>query len=73
MHSILLLVDLALSAEPQLIKTERSQLQDLKRRLTLTKQKIVRVRGLMDYHALEAESLAAFLANKIEHCFLEQN
>ena len=70
-HSILLLVDLALSAEPQALQPERTKLADLKRRLTFCKNAVVKCRGLMDYHGLEAESLAAFLCNKVEHCFLE--
>ncbi len=72
-HSMLLLVDLALSAEPHTLRPHRSDLQELKRRLNLTKQKVVRNRGVLDYHGLEAESLAAFLGNKVEHCFLEQD
>ena len=70
-HSVLLLIDLALSAEPHALRPQRSEMQELKRLLNMTKSKIVKNRGVLDYHGLEAESLAAFLVNKIDHCFFE--
>jgi hypothetical protein len=30
----------------------------------------MRIRGVVDYHGLECESLASYLANKLEHLFL---
>jgi hypothetical protein len=72
-HSVLLLIDLALSAEPQALRPQRSEMQELKRLLNMTKSKIVKNRGVLDYHGLEAESLAAFLVNKIDHCFIEHD
>ena len=46
-------------------------MRELKRKLTMVKQRVVKYRGALDYHVLEAESLAVYLCNKIEHLFLE--
>jgi hypothetical protein len=43
---------------------------DLKRKLGVLKQRAQRYRGPIDYHGLECESLASYLANKIELLFL---
>ena len=70
MHSILLLVDSAISAEPHKLRDQRVELGRLKLKLSTMKQRVVRVRGAIDYHGLECENLAAFLVGKIELLFL---
>jgi len=70
LHSLMLLVDTALSAEPSALTGDPAALKDLRKKLTMIKQRVGRYRGLMDYHGLECESLAAFIGNKIEHLYL---
>ena len=70
LHSVLLLVDTALSAEPVALRHEADALGALRSQLGVVKQGVSKHRGLLDYHGLECESLASYLANKIEHLFL---
>ena len=69
-HSVLLLVDTALSAEPLAHRQQEAELRSLKKSLAIAKNKVGRYRGMTDYHGLECESLASFLCNKIEFLFL---
>lgn len=71
LHSLLVLVDTALSAaEPRSLTSDPGSLEGLRKRLSGLKQKAARYRGVVDYHSLECESYASFLGNKIEHLFL---
>ena len=71
LHSLLVLTNIALSAEPDRMRTDRDALEDVKRRLAAIKQRAQRYRGVIDYHGLECESLASYLGNQIELLYLE--
>ena len=74
LHSILVLTDISISAEPSKMRSEDPKsLKELTRRLAVIKNRAQKNIGLMDYHGLECESLASFLANKIEHLFLSDD
>ena len=71
LHSVLVLTNVALAAEPvEMRHCDRSGLDSLKRKLNMLKQRAQRYRGAIDYHGLECESLASYLGNKIELLFL---
>ena len=71
MHSILVLVDLALSSDPSLMRQDAASLGVLKRRLNAIKQRTQRYRGAVDYHGLECENFCSFIANKLDHLYLK--
>ena len=71
LHSLLVLTNIALSAEPDRMRTDRDALEDVKRRLAAIKQRAQRYRGVIDYHGLECESLVSYLGNQIELLYLE--
>ena len=70
LHSILVLTNVCLSAEPSKMRRDATALRAIKSRLSVIKNKAQRNRGVVDYHGLECESLASYLANKLEHLFL---
>ena len=69
LHSLLLLLDLALSSDAAAHRGRASDLSALARRLRALKQRVTASKAGMDYHALEVESLLAFLPSKLTHLY----
>ena len=69
LHSLLLLLDLALSSDAAAHRGRASDLSALARRLRALKQRVAASKAGMDYHALEVESLLAFLPSKLTHLY----
>ena len=70
LHSILVLTNVAISAEPERLRGEREALAGVKQRLGQIKNRAQRYRGAIDYHGLECESLASYLGNQLELLYL---
>ena len=71
LHSLLVLVNVCVAAEPARFQGDTTgAVRAVKSKLNVLKTKANKYRGIVDYHGLECESLAGYLANKLEHLFL---
>ena len=69
LHSVLLLLDLAVSSDAAGHRARSAALSALSRQLRALKQKVMMHKAGLDYHAIEVESLLTFLPNKLTQVY----
>jgi len=69
LHSVLLLLDLALSSEAAAHRARPASLAGLVRQMKALRPKVSAAAGGSDYHALEVENILTFLPSKLTHLF----